>query len=269
MTQADFVTIDGLRVYYESVGDGSPLILLHGGQTDSRMWDGQIQDLAKYCRVIRYDQRGYGQSEISSDSYRSYDDLLILLDALQIDRVHLLGHSGGGALALDFALAYPERVLSLILFSSGIGGYDWSNMEDYSAQMGACFDRGDAEGMAEVSLHTWTDGPNRTPAQVDKIVRERIRLLTTELFARFINDGTPNEQQLEPPAIEHLGKIQVPALVIIGQDDATELHKIANLLANEITDVRKTVLPTGAHMVNMEIPAAFNQAVLDFLSSNL
>ena len=115
----DFATINGTRLYFEIAGSGQPLVLIHGFTLDLRMWDDQFERLTREFQVIRYDMRGFGQSAPpTGERYAHADDLRDLLDHLRVDKAHLVGLSKGGAIALDFTLAYPRRVNKLVLIDT-------------------------------------------------------------------------------------------------------------------------------------------------------
>ncbi|MDQ5851087.1 MAG: alpha/beta hydrolase [Chloroflexota bacterium] len=211
--EAGFADVNGARLYYEVAGEGHPLVLLHGGLVDRRMWDGQFGVFAEGFRVIRYDARGYGNSETGIGTYSNHEDLHGLLRFLDIPEAYLLGLSGGGLLAIDFTLAYPEMVDALIPVAPGLSGYTWSDaMQQYGSEMGSAFERGDLSHALELWLRTWTDGPTRTPDEVDPAVRERVREMTAHAFGRFSEQATL--EPLEPPAISRLAEIHVPTLIL-------------------------------------------------------
>src|SRR5690606_6601331 len=118
-----FADINGARLYYEVAGEGPALVLLHAGICDSRMWDDQFAAFAKHYRTVRYDLRGYGQSNPVAGRFAHYEDLRALLDHLGIERAYLIGVSFGGMIAIDFTLTYPQRVAGLILVGTGVDGY--------------------------------------------------------------------------------------------------------------------------------------------------
>ena len=121
--QTGFADLNGARFYYEVAGAGHPLVLLHAGICDSRMWDGQVAAFAQHYQVVRYDLRGFGQTASVDGSFAHHHDLLALLNHLGIEKTYLLGCSMGGSAALDFALEQPERVAALILVGSSPSGY--------------------------------------------------------------------------------------------------------------------------------------------------
>ena len=110
--------INGARVHYEREGAGPPVVFLHAGVADSRMWDPQVAEFAKHFDVIRPDQRGFGESDLPPVPWSPVADLVSLIDQLELEPAHVVGCSMGGALAIDFALNHPERILSLVLVGS-------------------------------------------------------------------------------------------------------------------------------------------------------
>lgn len=258
--------VDGAKLYYEEAGEGLPVVLIHGGLLDRRMWDDQFQAFARRHRVIRYDVRGYGRSGASMVAYTDHDDLRLLLDHLQIDRAVILGLSMGGRIAVDFAAVHPDRVSALVPAAPGLSGYTFPDMadnKDYAAMMEA-FEREDFGEATEYFQRMWTDGPKRTPDQVDPVMRGKIRSMA--LSSLEVQKKHSGLHFPDPPAAERLSKIRTPTLVVLGDLDMPDITAIADLLVKEIPGARKVVIPGAAHMVNMEKPAEFNRIVLDFLS---
>ena len=116
------VPVAGGALAYDEAGRGPAVILLHGAFLDRGTWDLQMPALAARYRTVRYDIRPFGESTVPDKPYRTTDDLLALMDALKIERAHLVGHSFGGGVAIDFALEHPSRVASLALVNSGVTG---------------------------------------------------------------------------------------------------------------------------------------------------
>ncbi|MDO8632514.1 MAG: alpha/beta fold hydrolase, partial [Phycisphaerales bacterium] len=114
------------KLYYEAAGDGPPVVLIHGGQMDLRIWDEQVALLSPNHRVIRYDVRGYGRSPAPQKVYANHEDLAAVLDQLGLHRATLVGLSLGGGIAIDFAISYPDRVEKLVAVAPGLSGFDWS-----------------------------------------------------------------------------------------------------------------------------------------------
>src|SRR5690349_11445569 len=111
------------EISFESVGSGPCVVLIHGFGLDRRMWAPQIGPLSGECRVVSYDCRGFGRSSRPSGPYSHADDLHALLERLRIPGAHLVGLSMGGRIALAYASRHPERVESLVLFASDVGGF--------------------------------------------------------------------------------------------------------------------------------------------------
>ncbi len=252
-------------LYYEVAGEGQPLVLIHGGLVHSGLWDDQFEVFAGHYRTLRYDVRGFGQSKSPTAYYSNYSDLRDLLDHVGFSRAYVLGLSLGGGIAIDFTLAYPNRVAALLPVAAGLGGYRSSTSSPLRDELNAAYERGDKERAVELSLQMWTDGPRRTPDQVDPAVRERIRVMTQHTFD--LPDVEQWLQQLEPPAIDRLAEIHVPTLFIVGDQDAEDILKIGDLIVAHVPGAQRVVIPGTAHHLNVEQPAEFNRIVLEFLSA--
>lgn len=262
--QTGFAALNGTAFYYEMAGAGAPLVLVHAGICDSRMWDDQVAVFAQHYQVVRYDLRGYGQTPAVAGPFAHHDDLYALLQYLGIERAHLLGCSMGGSACLDFALAYPTMVETLILVGSSPSGYRANR--PLPAQLPAvdeALQRGDFVQAAELEVQIWVDGIGRTPEQLSPALRERVRAMNTiALQNEVLELGEP--RPLEPPAVERLHELQVPILLLVGDlDQPRALDGIA-FMAEHLPNVRKTVMPGTAHLPNLEQPARFNELVLNF-----
>jgi pimeloyl-ACP methyl ester carboxylesterase len=253
-------------LYYEVMGKGEPLILMHGGLIDHRMWDDQFALLAGRFRVVRYDIGTNGLSRSRAPGGRTYEDLAALMDHLGIDRAHLMGLSLGGRVAIDFAVAYPERVHKVVLAAPGMSGYQFDSPEaqQYRQRIFQVWMAGDWEGVVEEFMRAWTDGPQREPDDVDPAMRERVRRMGDNCIRihLVIGDGL----ELDPPAVGRLGEIRAPTLVVAGDLDMPGIHEIVRLVDEQVPGSRKTVLEGAAHMVNMEKAEQFNRLVLEFLA---
>ncbi|HEV2661467.1 MAG TPA: alpha/beta hydrolase [Ktedonobacteraceae bacterium] len=274
--QTGLAEVNGTTLYYEVAGTGHPFVLVHGHLLDRRSWDDQFAVFAQKYRVIRYDQRGFGDSGLitKGESYSDRQDLYALMQFLGIESAYLMGVSGGGALAIDFTLEHPEMVDALIPVTAGVSGFRPSEemMKEHPDVMRMytdledAFEKHDMARAVEISLALWTDGPGRLPGQAAPDVRERVREMTARNWNR--PDGEAQAQTppvpLEPPAIGRLSTIGVPTLVILGGWDVpTPLEQ----LAAEIPGAKKVIMAETAHHPFMEKPAEFNQIVLDFLES--
>ena len=266
VTETGFVTINGAPIYYEIAGEGHPLVLLHAGVADSRMWDEQFAEFARQYRVLRYDLRGYGQSSVPASHFAAHAELAELLQKLGIEQSYVLGISYGGKIALDFTLAYPAMVDALILVAPSVSGTQPTPdvLEFYEAEEEA-LEEEDLHAATELNLKMWVDGPKRTPTEVSASVRERVREMQYLAFTTVFPEEAV-ELDLEPPAILRLGEVKAPTLVIVGDYDIQAKLDLTQQLASEIGGAQRVVIAGVAHMVNMEKPAEFNQAVLNFLA---
>jgi pimeloyl-ACP methyl ester carboxylesterase len=231
------------------------------------MWDEQFDEFARRYQVIRYDMRGYGRTKFHGGNYANHEDAAGLLDYLDIGPVRLIGISFGGRVALDFTLAYPDRVKALVLGASSLAGYDFSaEIEQFGAEEESALERGDLAAATELNLRTWVDGPHRTPAEVSPAVRERVREMQYHAFSIPFPEGA-SSQFLEPPAIERLAELCVPTLILVGDLDVPDMQAIAGHLAAQIPNAQQKTIPGVAHMLNMEKPELFNRHVLEFLEA--
>jgi pimeloyl-ACP methyl ester carboxylesterase len=271
MVTRGFAEADGGRLYYEEAGTGHPLVLIHAGIADRRMYDDQFEVFAQKYRVIRYDLRSYGESDLPlpDNPMSFYGDLYSLLTFLGIERTYLLGTSMGGTTALDLTLAHPGLVDGLILVGSGASGRDGSAFEaEYGAieaQIEAFAERGEYEQAAELETRIWIDGPRRTPEQVDPAVRQKAFEMNLFNYKKNANVQYPPVKRLDPPAIGRLGEVAVPTCVIIGTEDVRDLVGLADVLTEGITGAKKVVIEGASHLPSLEKPEEFNRAVLAFL----
>ncbi len=262
-----FVEIPGARLYYEMAGDGEPLVLLHGGLLDRRMWDEQFPFFAQHYRVIRYDRRSAGKSETtpSLELYTHHRDLHQLLSALNIKRATIVGLSEGGRVAIDFSIAYPEMVQKLVVVSPAVSGFEYHDewIFKHGEAMVQALKQRDLAGAVEEFLIMWVDGPYRTPEQVDPVVRARVREMVTHAFP--LSRLASNVQYLDPPAVGRLTEIHVPTLIIVGELDTSDVQTIGKLLHEKVAGAELVTMANVAHTLVMEKPGEFNGLVDHFL----
>lgn len=265
-TEAGFLSLNGAQIYYESAGAGDPLLLVHAGIADSRMWDDQFEEFAQRYRVIRYDMRGYGQSAPVDAPFAHHRDLHALMDALGIERAHLVGCSMGGTACIDFVLEHPQRVRSLVAVACDPSGFQFENEAppQWDALV-AAWDKGNFTRVAELEVQMWVDGPTRTPDQVPARLRDRVREMN-EIALRNEALELGEEEPLEPPAAERLGEITVPVLLVSGELDRSRMLSAATFMRARLPHAQSLVVPGSAHLPSMEKPALLNDTVLKFLA---
>jgi pimeloyl-ACP methyl ester carboxylesterase len=254
-------------LHHEVAGEGPPVVLLHEGICDSRMWDAQWEAFAQEHRVVRCDFRGFGRTPYTPGAYTNAGDLIALLDELGLGPAALVGVSMGGGVALQAAVARPDLVAALVLVGSGIGGHDWSD-EIVRAweEEEAAVERGDLDAAVEVNLRTWVDGPHRSPDEVDPAVREKVGEMQRRALELYLDGGgDATEEALVPDVGERLGEIQAPTLVLVGELDVPDMHAIATRLRRDIPGARGATIPAAAHAPTMERPDEFAELVLPFL----
>jgi pimeloyl-ACP methyl ester carboxylesterase len=252
------------EIYYEVRGAGEPVVLIHGGFGDRRMWDDQFRPLAREFRVVRYDHRGFGRSAPPDTAYSAATDLLQLLDHLGMQQAHVVGNSLGGSLAIAFALLHPERVRSLTVVASAADGYEFpqADIDSFMVVMQAM-----QEGREEEGLRRWLANPMLAVANTDPAVRERVHRMVRENAAIWTMPAWP-EERLDPPASRRLGELKVPTLIVIGDRDAATVRSFADSTARAIPGARRVVMEGTGHLPQMEKPQEFNRILLEFLRAN-
>jgi pimeloyl-ACP methyl ester carboxylesterase len=258
------VQVGNLAVAVTDVGAGSPVVLLHGFACGKRMWFHQIRALRNRFRVIAYDQRGHGQTDApaAATDYSAAHlarDLVGVLDALKIERAAIVGFSLGGGPALALAASKPERVSRLVLADVGAGADDPVKIESMARQWGALI----AQGM------------------VDELVCEMLRSELFKVYARRNHmaaliratpiDGlrfTLSQVLAKRKSLfrvtEPMRSVHVPTLVLVGEYDYV-CSKAARLLAQTIPHASLKIIKGSGHMSPLEQPAAFSNALCEFL----
>jgi len=260
-----FADVNDTRLYYEILGRGHPLVLVHGFTLSTKMWDDQFEVFAKRFKVIRYDVRGFGKSALPTvgKEYSSTKDLKALLNQLGMNYAYVIGLSMGGSIALEFALEYPESTKALVLVDSMLGGFrDFSKTRIKIKES--------LEKAAKVSVDTakdvWRSCALFKPAFEKPDVAFRLTQMISD-YSGWHFANTDPDRSLGPPAIERLQEITVPTLIIVGERDIPDCHRIADILSKRIQNSQRITLKGAGHMSNMETPSEYNEAVLSFLAN--
>jgi 3-oxoadipate enol-lactonase len=241
-------------LWFEESGSGEPVVLLHEGVVDSRIWE-PVVPLLDGFRAVAYDQRGYGRSPMWDGPYSPIDDLIGLLDELGIDRAALVGASRGGRIALATALTAPERVSALVLVGSGLPGHRLSieGTPEQEARWQAAEDSGDLEALAELDMEIWA------PLGAD-----------AELRAMFLENAEASNADDpatgEPNVASRLGEIGVPTLVITGGRDVAAINEVGAILAAGIPGAGHTEIAEADHMHPWRAPEELARLVREFLA---
>ena len=242
------VRVGADEVWVEDTGgDGPPVVLLHEGVGDSRIWDPVLPLLNDY-RVVRYDCRGYGRSPASTERYTQLGDFVAVLDKLGLAAVTPMGCSMGGGTAAGFALAQPDRMAGLVLGCAGFPGWAPPPEPDLAATEAAA-EAGDLEPMIEVSLRLWAaSGADET---VTTLMRDASRAWLSE-------DG---HEQPDEPVLDRLDGIRTPTVLLLGDRDPPSLIEANEAAARRIPGCRLVRLPGVDHYPTLRAPQAFADAV--------
>lgn len=268
-TKSYFDLGDG-QLYYETAGEGMPLVLSHAAFLDSRMFDAIWEPLAKHFRVIRYDMRGFGKSSPVTGTLCRRNDLDRLLTHLDVTQAHLLGCSNGGQISLDLALEQPQRFQSLTLVDATPSGFELQGEAPrYMFEMFDAMQHGEIDRSNELQIRIWLDGEQREPGQVDSTLRKKALEMNRIPVAQntfFIADMQP-ASPLDPPAITRLEAVNCPTWIVAGALDHSEILRAADEMINRIPDARKTIIESSGHVPSYEQPDAFVKLLMDFLGS--
>jgi 3-oxoadipate enol-lactonase len=256
--------INGARIHYKRSGTGFPVLFIHAGIADSRMWEPQATVFTKQFDMIRPDLRGFGDTALPPVPFSGLADLVALLDHLQIDRAHVIGCSMGGTLAIDLTLEHPQRVERLVLIAAGISG---SNLGAADAALFTEIEEadkaGDMDAVNHAEVRLWVDGPGRREGSAPSAVRE----LVLDMNGRSLHTdwSSAESEPIDRPAIARLSEITAPTLVIVGDEDLPHCLANADLITSKITGSRKVIIKDAAHLASLERPEEFNRIVRDFL----
>jgi pimeloyl-ACP methyl ester carboxylesterase len=242
-------------------GDGVPLVLLHAGVADRRVWHDMAEHLA--APVVAYDRRGFGETAPATEAFTHLDDLLAVLDSVAGGPAWLIGNSMGGALALDAALAAPERLAGLVLIAPAVSGQPETNEldPDTSRILNELESAGQKGNLAELKrLHAWLwlDGPKGPEGRVGGRARE----LALEMNERILKNDVPDEAGAgDADAWSRLEEVSVPTTVIWGDRDVPVDIETFQTIAARVPGARTHVLPGAAHLPSLEQPRELASAV--------
>jgi pimeloyl-ACP methyl ester carboxylesterase len=262
--QTGTVGVDGGSLYYETAGSGAPVILIHGGFGDRRMWDEQFGPLSQVFRVIRYDHRGFGRSSAPAAAYSPVGDLVKLMDHLKLVRANLVGNSMGGTLALDFALLQPDRTGAVVVIASTASGYPVPQ-EDVK-RVEAVFEMARAKG-TEAAAAQWLQHPMVAVAMQHPKAAPLVRQMIDENQKAFLMEHWP-EERLTPPAYERLAGLNANVLLMVGDRDVAAVRDGARASADRIKRATFETIAGADHLPQMEQPAAVNKQLVQYISLN-
>jgi pimeloyl-ACP methyl ester carboxylesterase len=258
--------VNGHSVAYRHAGEGSPLVLLHGFLCDSRCWRTQLAGLSDRFRVVAWDAPGAGSSSDPPDSFSITDWAQCLagfLDVVGIERAQVLGLSWGGILAQEFYRLYPDRVLALVLCDTYAG---WKG----SLPEPACEERLE-RCMLESSLPPEDFVARWVPEFFTQGASHDLKVEMSALVSDFHPLGfrLMAKSSADTDTTDLLPNIEVPTLVLWGDDDRRSPMNIAEQLRDAIPEAELAVIANAGHVSNMEQPEEFNAQVRPFCLSNI
>ena len=262
--ESGFLETNGARIYYEVEGEGEPVVLIHAGIANLRMWDEQVPALIDRYRVIRYDTRGFGRTETEDVTFSNRTDIADLLDHLGESSAHMVGISRAGQIALDFAIESPERVRSLVVANGGVSGYEAPGTDPAVwAQAEKWWEAKDWKQLADWEADFWVNGEGQPPNRANRAIHDRVHEWILTNYQAEKAEGQP--QVLEPPAAGRLKELRQPLLVIIGTLDESSTQAACRFLAESVPGARLEIFEGAAHMLNLEQPERFNRLLRAFL----
>lgn len=269
-SQDGFIQHGTARIHYTSRGKGQPLVFVHAGIADSRMWQPQIEYFASRYRVVTFDLRGFGQTAMVAGDFSDAEDMRAVVDALGIEKAVVIGCSMGGSAVINFALQNPLRTLALVPVAAGLDGFEVEDDEGSVAkwlQVEEAKKQKDFNRFAECVIRLWIDGPRRRPEEVDAGVRAFVKEMLRTSF--YTPEGLGKRIKLSSPAAGRLGEIRVPALVVAGSEDVPEMAFYAQKLSQDIPGARRHIFEKAGHLPSLEQPAEFNRLPDEFLKEVL
>ncbi|MEM9776254.1 MAG: alpha/beta hydrolase [Chloroflexota bacterium] len=259
-----FVSVSDAKIYYELKGAGTCLVFIHGFSLSSRMWNRQVEYFSNHFHTLTYDLRGFGQSSIPNSSYSHSEDLAALLGQININEAVLVGLSRGGRVAIDFALAYPEKTKGLILADTApVGFFAQNKRTSESSFLSTIFQK---QGL-NAALSEWLSSPlfNFDGRNFESVEE------TNQIVQDYSGWHWHSEDPLiesSPYAITQLGKIKTPTLILVGENDIEQYQQAADLMKQGIENSKKTILRNAGHISNLDQPEKFNQHLDRFLEKS-
>jgi pimeloyl-ACP methyl ester carboxylesterase len=263
------VALNGVELYYEDTGSGYPVVFCHEFASDYRGWDPQVRAFGRLYRCITYSYRGFPPSSVpeNPDAYSQdllIEDLRALVEHLGLKDAHFVGFSMGGSVVLNFAIRYPSLCRTIVVVGAGAGTTNRERFERDIDQTVALLRSRGIEAFAEV----YAEGPTRLPFK-------RKDPHGWAEFRRQLADHSATGQALTMLGVQRqratifaleaaLHDLQVPTLVVIGDEDEPCVDP-AVFMKRHIPSAGLLVLPQSGHAVNLEEPALFNTALLEFL----
>jgi len=259
------IRIDGENHLVRIGGGGEPLLLLHAGVADSRMWQSHMEKLSEQHFVIAPDLRGFGQTPLPDGPFSYRRDITAILDKHHIHKTWIIGASFGGRLGVNFSLHHPERVKGLVLISPILGGFNPSEeIRAFNQKEDELLAGGDLKGATEKNLRMWVDGPNRSASDLDHEVRSQIQKMQYQVFEIPVPAGAKVEDD-DSDAMDRMGEIDCPILIVTGDQDHQAVLEHAEVVARGIPGAMLHKVNGAGHMVSMEQPELIVSLIDEFI----
>lgn len=263
------IAFDSATFSITSQGEGIPVVFLHAGVADKRMWAAQVEAVAEAgFRAIAYDRRGFGDTVCKDEPFSQVEDLETILDELEIGAAVLVGCSQGGRIAIDFALASPERTIALVLISTAISGAP--EVEEYPAEVQplimayeAADDADDIQMLNLVEAHAWLDGPATSGGRVTGPLRD----LFLDMNGKALAHAPLHHEEDPPSAYERVSRITQPVMLVSGELDFQHIIERHDYLEAELPNSFAAMIEGAAHLASFERPDIFNPLLLEFLDA--
>jgi len=268
-------TRDGIRLYVEEAGQGTPVVFVHEYAGDYRTWEPQMRFFSRSHRCVTYSQRGYPPSEVPTDPKMygqdiARDDVIAVMDALKIDKAHVVGHSMGALTALLVGVKYPERCLSVTAAGCGYGSSPDEKVVEQTREA----------SRETAKMFETVDFPTAAARYADGATRQTHKHKDPRGFAEFakmLAEHSPvghaltmRELQAKRPTLWHiqdeLKKFTPPLLVLVGDEDDWCLEASV-FLKRTVPTAGLVVIPRSGHTITSEEPAAFNAALADLIAN--
>lgn len=264
------VTDDGVELHVEETGSGAPILFVHEFSGDAASWEPQVRAFSRRNRCIAFNARGYAPSDVPKElaSYsqdRAVADALAVLDALDVDRVHMIGASMGAFTVLHAGLRAPERVTSLVLSGCGYGSAPESR-EAFRTECAAIAEAYETQGSAAVAPD-YAVGParvqyqNKDPRGWGEFAEKLARRDATGAALTVL--GVQRERPSLHDLTDELAALAMPILIVAGDEDDGVLET-SLMLKRTVDSAALTVFPRSGHLCNLEEPELFNRTLADF-----
>ena len=265
------VTSSGIAYDCLSPHGGVPVVFLHAGVADRRMWDPQWEALAATWDVARLDLRGFGASDSPPIGLVSeVEDVMTTMEEAGLGRVHLVGASLGAGIAVEVALTVPERVASVCLCPPGgsLLTTQTADLVAFAQEENAALEAAALGAGGAANLRAWGVAPGRTDTDGAPGVIAAVGQMQRRAFEIDKILGDVERVEMTPPAVERLEEIMAPTLILLGGHDLETTKDAADRLTVGIRQAQRFEWPDAAHLPSMEHPERFTELLAGWLAAH-